>query len=284
MNKLIIVLIFFTTTIFAQKIEIGDSENQLKTYKFVYDNFEKIKQNNPEEIIYVTLSFNKNHFIEKINYFSCTKENMFNEKKAETKVSSELNEFIENSFSFSSNNIFFTKSLGETSYSFYIPLSKKELEKLIKGNQKTEPERDKIEIPLNSKFDLQISNLYFDKIKYNDKNIGSKLNILNSELIEIAPNLYLIFRIIKTNQFKTNIADDYFEYKIMYLKGTSSELYTDCRKSFFYSNKIELNEMNSIGGNDNLADSKFCETTDEITELSRKFEDFKFNLKIQFVK
>lgn len=288
MNKLIIILIFFTSVNFAQKMEIGDSENQLKTYKFVFDNFEKIKNNNPEEMIYVTISFNKNHFIEKINYFSCDKENMRNEQKTETKVLYELNEFIENSFSFFSNNIFFSKSIGESNLSFYIPLNKKELEIGIKEYpneiKKIELKKDTLGIKSNSKFDLQIRNLYFNKTKYEDKKLECKLNLLNSELIEIAPNLYLVFRIIKTNQFNTNIADDYFEYKIMYLKGTTSELYTDNRESIFNSNKIEIDEIQTYGGIDNLADLKNCEITDDVTELSTKFKDFNFNLDIQFTK
>lgn len=287
MIKLSIIFIFFTTCIFAQKIEIGNSKNQLSVYKYVLKNFDSIKKNNPEEIIFVTINFNKNQLIKNISYYSCTIKNMHDEIKKETTVSYELNNFIENSFSFLSDNIFFSKKIIESSYSFYIPLIKKNLEDAIiegtKELEKLENKYDKTGIISNCKFDLQINNLYFNKRKYEDQIIKSKLNLLNSELIEIAPNLYFIFRILKTNEFNTNLAVDYFEYKIMYLNGTLSELFVYNRFEIFDTKNIEISEIESFGGNDILADSTYCES-EEVETLSQRFYGFKFNLKLRFQK
>ena len=228
MKKLIILFILFTSMTFAQKIEIGNEENQMKTYKYVLENFDFIKKNNPEELIYVELSFNKYSFLEKVTYYSSTTENRNDEHKTEIQILNELDEFIKNSFSFFNKDIFFSKRQAGGVYSFFIPLNKENLKIAIKNirngilNEKSEI--DKIGIITNSKFNLQIDNLYFNSKKNESIKIESQLNGLNSELIEIAPNLYLVFRIIKTNQFITNKAIDYFEYKIMYLEGNSSEL------------------------------------------------------------
>lgn len=285
MNKLIIITLFFTSFIFAQKIEIGNIENQLKTYNYVLNNLDKIKSNNEEEILYVTLNFNKNHFIEKSSFFSCNKQTLHYENKKEIKVSNELNQFIENTFTFISNDIFYSKQNGESSYSFFIPLSKKDIEigiaNITNEIHNLQQNTDKKGIISNSKFNLQLTDMYFNRIKYDDKKDEGKLNNHNSQLIEIAPNLYFIFRIIKTNQFVTNKAVDYFEYKIMYLEGTSSELFISNRFKID-SKEIEIDEIPLSSGNDNLSDSTYCES-DEIENLSRKFENIKFLIKLQFV-
>jgi hypothetical protein len=288
MNKpiIIIILLFFTCIIFGQKIEIGNIENQLKTYNYVLNNLDKIKSNNKEEILYVTLNFNKNHFIEKTTYFSCNKQTMHDEEKKETKVSYELNQFIENTFSFFSNDIFHSKQSGESGFSFFIPFSKKNLEIAINevNNEihNLEQNIDKIGIIPDSKFNLQLTDLYFNRKKYDDKKDECKLNNLNSQLIEIAPNLYFIFRIVKTNQFVTNKAVDFFEYKIMYLEGTSSELFISNRFKID-SKEIEIDEIPLSSADDNLSDSTYCES-DEIENSSRKFENIKFLIKLQFAK
>jgi hypothetical protein len=288
MNKpiIIIILLFFTCIIFGQKIEIGNIENQLKTYNYVLNNLDKIKSNNKEEILYVTLNFNKNHFIEKTTYFSCNKQTMHDEEKKETKVSYELNQFIENTFSFFSNDIFHSKQSGESGFSFFISFSKKNLEIAINevNNEihNLEQNIDKIGIIPDSKFNLQLTDLYFNRKKYDDKKDECKLNNLNSQLIEIAPNLYFIFRIVKTNQFVTNKAVDFFEYKIMYLEGTSSELFISNRFKID-SKEIEIDEIPLSSADDNLSDSTYCES-DEIENSSRKFENIKFLIKLQFAK
>nr|WP_315199355.1 hypothetical protein [uncultured Flavobacterium sp.] len=286
MNKLIIITLFFTSFIFAQKIEIGNIENQLKTYNYVLNNLDNIKSNNEEEILYVTLNFNKNHFIEKSSFFSCNKQTLNDENKKEIKVSDELNQFIEKTFSFFSNDIFYSKQNGESRYSFFIPLSKKDLEiginNITNEIHNLEHNSDKKGIIANSKFNLQLTDLYFNRKKYDDKKDEGKLNNLNSQLIEIAPNLYFIFRIIKTNQFVTNKAVDFFEYKIMYLEGTSSELFISNRFKID-SKEIEIDEIPLSSADDNLSDSPYCES-DEIENSSRKFENIKFSIKLQFVK
>jgi|GEM_PF-4957669 len=287
MSKLVIIIIlFFTSFTFAQKIEIGNIENQLKTYNYVLTNFDQIKSDNKEEILYVVLDFNKNHFIEKSSFFSCNKQNMNEEQKKETEVSNKLKQFIENTFSFYSYDIFYSSQIGESSYSFFIPLSKKDLEIAIDNISKEINNKERYnhetDITPNSRFNLQTTDLYFNRIKYNDQKSEGKLDNLNSQLIEILPNLYFIFRIIKTNQFVTNRAVDYFEYKIMYLKGTSSELFVSNRFKI-NSNEIELSEIPYSSGNDNLSDSGYCDS-DEIEKLSHKFENIKFSIKLQFVK
>lgn len=284
MNKLIIVLLFFTSITFGQKIEIGNQENQIKTYKYVLENFDLIKKNHPEEMIYVNLIFNKYRFVDRVTYFSCATAND-DEKKKETQVPAALDEFIKNAFSFFLNDIFFNKSEGEGGYAFYLPLNKKNLKLAINNiNEETErlaKETDRVGVLPNSKFNLQINSLYFNGEKIDNKKIESQLNELNSELIEITPDLYLVFRIIKTNQFKTNMSRDYFDYKIMYLKGTSSKLYTLNRSEMFDRNGIEIDEVPTFGGNDNLADS-VCSDEDGDNSSDFIFQKFKFNLKIQF--
>lgn len=284
MNKLIILFAFFTSITFGQKIKIGNQENQIKTYQYVLENFDLIKKNNPEEMIYVNLIFNKHRFIDRVTYYSCAIAND-DEKKTETQVPAALDEFIKNSFSFFLNDIFFNKSEGEGGYSFYIPLNKKNLKLAINNiNEETErlaKETDRVGVIPNSKFNFQINSLYFNREKIENKKIESQLNELNSELIEIAPDLYLVFRIIKTNQFKTNMSRDYFEYKIMYLKGTSSKLYILNRSEMFDKNGIEIDEVPTSGGNDNLADS-ICSDEDGDNSSDFIFQEFKFNLKIQF--
>jgi hypothetical protein len=288
MNKdiIIIILLFFTCIIFGQKIEIGNIENQLKTYNYVLNNLDKIKSNNKEEILYVTLNFNKNHFIEKTTYFSCNKQTMHEEEKKETKVSYELNKFIENTFSFFSNDIFYSKQSGESGYSFFIPLSKKNLEIAINevNNEihNLGQNIDKTGIIPDSKFNLLLTDLFFNGKKYDDKKIEGKLNNFNSQLIEIAPNLYFIFRTIKTNQFVTNNTVDYIEYKIMYLEGTSSKLFISNRFKID-SKEIEISETPLSYGNDSLSDTQCCES-DEMQYLSRKFENIKILITLQFVK
>lgn len=284
MRKIFIFFIF-SINIFGQKVELGNHKNQLKIYNYVLKNLETIKKNNFQEILYVNLNFNKNHFIEKINYFSCNKKNMLEKVKLETKVSSDLNEYVEKTFSFFSNNPFFSKQSGESSFSFYIPLDKKSLEIAIKevnGNKYLNKNKENIGIKQNSKFTLDIKNLFFNKIKYNDKKSDYHLIVRNSELIEIAQNLYLVFRIIKTNDFESNYNTDYFEYKIMYLDGTSSELFDGSRFSLD-SNEVEISEINLSGGNDNLSNSYYCDS-EEFEDLSSKFIGLKFNIKIKFEK
>jgi hypothetical protein len=285
MNKLIVLFVFFTSITFGQKIEIGNQENQIKTYQYVLENFDLIKKNHREEMIYVNLIFNKYRFIDRVTYYSCSTESNDDAKKTETQVPDALDKFIKNSFSFFLNDIFFNKSEYESGYAFYIPLNKKNLKLAIdevnEATQRLANETDKIGVIPNSEFNLQINNLYFDGEKIENKKIESKLNELNSKLIEIAPDLYLVFRIIKTNQFKTNISKDYFEYKIMYLKGTHSKLYVRNRSEMFDKNAIEIEEIESFGGNDNLADST-CFESDEDNHSSLIFQKIKFNLNIQF--
>lgn len=286
MNKLIVLFVFFTSVTFAQKIEIGNQENQIKTYKYVLENFDFIKKNNPHEMIYVNLIFNKYRFIQQATYYSAITENKDDEKKTEIQISGELDEFIKNSFSFFYNDIFFNKGEGEAGYSFFIPINKKNLQTAINNiNEETQriaKEIDKTGVLPNSNFNLQINSLNFNRQKIENKKIESKLNELNSELIEIAPDLYLIFRIIKTNQFKTKISKDYFEYKIMYLKGTASKLYVSHRSGMFTEREIEIEEIEEYGGNDNLADPN-CFASNEDNSYDFIFKNFKFNIKIQFL-
>jgi hypothetical protein len=284
MNKLLVLFFFFTSIAFGQKMAIGNQENQIKTYQYVLENFDFIKKNNKEEMIYVDLIFNKYHFIQSATYYSCKKEDFNAENKVVTKVPFELDEFIKTSFSFFLNDIFFNKSNGDGGYAFFIPLNKNNLKLAINNineeKQRLAKETDTVGVTPNSKFNLQISNLYFTEKKTAERTIESQLNEFNSELIEIAPDLYLIFRIIKTNQFNTNISRDYFEYKIMYLKGTSSKLYISNRSEMF-RNEIEIDEVPTYGGNDNLSDF-VCSDEDEDSSNDFIFQNFKFNLKIQF--
>ncbi|PXY47240.1 hypothetical protein [Flavobacterium hydrophilum] len=283
-NKLIVLFFFFTSIAFGQRMAIGNQENQIKTYQYVLENFDFIKKNNKEEMIYVDLIFNKYHFIQSATYYSCKKEDFNVENKVITKVPFELDEFIKNSFSFFLNDIFFNKSNGEGGYTFFIPLDKKNLKLAINNineeKQRLAKETDIVGVIPNSKFNLQISNLYFYRKKTAERKIESQLKEFNSELIEIAPDLYFVFRIIKTNQFNTNMSKDYFEYKIMYLKGTSSKLYISNRSEMF-RNEIEIDEVPTSGGNDNLSDS-VCSDEDEDNSYDSIFQNFKFNLKIQF--
>ena len=114
MNKFFLVLLFYGN-LFAQNIEIGNHKNQLKVYNYVLNNLEKLKKDNLQEILYVNLKFGKNHFLKKINYFTCNEKNIFEEVKTETKVSNELNQNVEKNFSFFSSYPFFSRSIGESS-------------------------------------------------------------------------------------------------------------------------------------------------------------------------
>ena len=139
---------------------------------------------------------------------------------------------------------------------------------------------NKVGIKENSKFTLELKNLYFNNKNYELLKNKNKLNVYNSQLIEIAKNLYLIFRIIKTNEFETSKETDYFEYKIMYLDGTASELFGGGRFKL-ESKEVEISEIASTGGNDNLSD--YCNSdSDEFEYLSTKFNTIKFNIKIKF--
>jgi len=287
MKKLIFLLLLFTSINYAQKVEIGNEQNQIKTYMYVLDNFDLIKKNIPEELIYVELVFNKNSFIQKATYYDGTLWDRNNEQKKEVQVPYQLDEFIKNSFSFFRNEVFFNRNEGDGGYAFFIPLEKEKLKLSISaGNKEIQRKKNQIDtigIVANSKFNLQINNLNFQRNKIENKKIESKLYGLNSDMIEIAPHLYLIFRIIKTNQFKTNLSIDFFEYKIMYLKGTSSSLYVWHRTEMFGKNEIVIEEIESFGGTDNLANLPYCEL-DENEKEGFEFKNFKFNIKIQFVK
>ena len=139
---------------------------------------------------------------------------------------------------------------------------------------------NKVGIKENSKFTLELKNLYFNHKNYELLKNENKLNVYNSQLIEIAKNLYLIFRIIKTNEFETSKETDYIEYKIMYLDGTASELFGGGRFKL-ESKEVEISEIASTGGNDNLSD--YCNSdSDEFEYLSTKFNTIKYNIKIKF--
>lgn len=275
-------LIISTPQVFGQINKFSNEDNQIKVYQFVLQNLDSIKKHSNVENISMMISYKKNYEIEKISYHSARLAPVKVDTGAEISIWYSLDNYIREIYKFCPNDVFRSKNVSKWSYFYVIPLSKENLIKGIKFLKKDQKVKNVAQnVSFNSKFSMIVDTLYFNKVNYSRFEISSRLDILNSEIIEIEPNVYFAFRIIKTSGndffYTKKVPKDFVEYKLFYYQRGSLKLVLCDRQSI--SNKsVTITQIENSSSDDPLLDCNSCNSEDSLYLLN----DLKLNLKIIF--
>ncbi|MCK7590934.1 hypothetical protein M0G43_10155 [Subsaxibacter sp. CAU 1640] len=198
-----IALIILNNFAFSQSHNCNTDNNILKIYEFVQLNLDSIKSYTKNDIIKVSIDF-KDAFVENTSYSVVnTTQDSVSQKTNQITVWKQLDTYIKETYKFCPSLDFESEENLLTNVSIIIPLKEDFLENVIEDSKNTNYTNYLIEnfkkINVNNKFIVKVKKLNLGA-ENKTAIIKSELNYYNSDIIQIAPNYYLLFSVACTSE------------------------------------------------------------------------------------